>query len=328
MFQRRRKFLSTAAAFTAAPAILSGSARGQAYPSRPVRWVIQYAAGGTADIGGRAIAEAITGELGQQIVIEPKPGANTTIAAGYVASSPPDGYTWLLATLAHVVAPSLQPTTYHPVDDFVAAARLGSFSSIAVVPSTVPATTMTEFIAYARTRPGALNYFNSGSGSSMHLNTELLKLHAGLDLVPIGYKGLAAGIVDLINGRLDFGFSTPPLVLQHIQAGRLRALGVVSPQRLPELPDVPTFTELGLSDIQLDSWFLLLAPAKTPPEIIARFNGLINAAIAKPDVRQRVAPTSLGAMPPLSPAETQEVMRREYVRMADLIKRANIKADQ
>jgi tripartite-type tricarboxylate transporter receptor subunit TctC len=299
----------------------------QPFPDRLLRWIVPRAAGGSIDAAGRIVAEAMATELGQPIVIDARPGANGTIGAALVARAPADGYTWLLPTINHLVAPLLQPAQYHPVNDFAAAARLGGFSTVAVVPADLPVTSMTEFIALARQRPGQMNYLNTGNGSSMHLNTELLKLRQGIDLVSVQYKGMAPAIADLLNGHLQFGFTTPSLVLQHIQAGRLRALAVGDPVRHPALPSVPTLAELGLADVQLESWFVLTAPAGTPPAILDRLNASANRVLQNPDLRRRLESASLTVLPPLSPAGVQAMLARDHDRYRRLIEQAGIKAD-
>jgi tripartite-type tricarboxylate transporter receptor subunit TctC len=323
---RRRALLSSGCAAVAGVTTLL-RANAHAFPDRPLRWIVPRAAGGSIDAAGRIVAESMAADLGQPIVIDARPGANGTIGAALVARAPADGYTWLLPTINHLVAPLLQSTQYHPVNDFAAAARLGGFSTVAVVPATLPVTSMTEFIALARQRPGHMNYLNTGNGSSMHLNTELLKLRQRIDLVSVPYKGMAPAIADLLSGHLQFGFTTPSLVLQHIQAGRLRALAVGDPVRHAALPDVPTLVELGLSDVQLESWFVLAAPAGTPPAILARVNASANRVLQSPELRQRLDTASLTVLPPLSPSEVQAMLARDHDRYRRLIEEAGIKPD-
>ncbi len=322
----RRQTLAGAA--SAAIGLAAGRAFGQSWPTRPIHWIVPRAPGGAIDVAGRVVAEAVATDLGQPVIIESKPGADGTIGAGIVARAAPEGYHWLLATLNHLVAPLLQPTPYHPVMDFAAAVRFGAFTSLAVVPAELPVTTMADFIAYARQRPGQLNYLNSGSGSSMHLSTELLKIRQGIDLVAVHYKGMQPAIVDLLGARIEFGFVPTSLVLHHVRAGKLRALALVGSQRLAELPDVRTLAELGLADIQIESWMMLLAPAGTPSQILDRMHRIAVAALSTAALRERLASASLDVLPPLPPAQLQQHLAAEHARFATLISDAGITAER
>lgn len=302
-----------------------GSARAQTWPDRPLRFIVPRAAGGSIDIAGRLIADAISSELRHPIVIEARPGANGTIGSGLVARAAPDGTVWLLATVNHLVAPILQPAPFDPVADFRGIALLGTFTSIAVVRASLPVFNMAEFIAHARAHPGTLNYLNSGNGSTMHLATELLQIRNGIKLISIQYKGMQQGIGDLINDRLDFAFTVPALALPHIRTGRLRALATVAAGRLEELPDVPTLDELGLKDIQLDSWFALLAPAATPDSIVLRMAGAADRALQQGALREQLRANSLEPSKPLSPAELDMKLSTEFRNLSRLTREAGIK---
>jgi tripartite-type tricarboxylate transporter receptor subunit TctC len=272
--QRRSLILSATA--TAVTAALPGTllAQGSAWPARPLRMVIAYPPGGSTDVAGRLLAERLGARLGHAVVIDNRAGAGGTVGAASVVRAEPDGYTLLLAASPEV---SIAPTTmkalpYNPVTDLAPISLVGQVPFFLVVNPQLPVHTLQEFIAHARANPGKLNYSSYGNNTSNHLNGELLKAMGKFDAVHVPYKGSGPSITDLIGGQVQYTLDTPPAVLEHVRAGRLRALAVATPKRLATAPNVPTFAEGGLPDFTGGTWFGLLAPARTPPPVIERLN--------------------------------------------------------
>jgi len=272
---QRRSLILTAAATAATAALPSALlAQGSAWPQRPLRMVIAYPAGGTTDIAGRLLAERLGTRLGQTVVVDNRGGAGGTLGAASVVRAEPDGYTLLMAASPEV---SIAPTTmkalpYDPVADLAPISLVGQVPFFLVVNPQLPVQTLQEFIAYARANPGKLNYSSFGNNTSNHLNGELFKAMGKFDAVHVPYKGSGPSITDLIGGQVQYTLDAPPAVLEHVRAGRLRALAVATPKRLATAPNVPTFAEGGLPDFTGGTWFGLLAPAKTPPAVIERLN--------------------------------------------------------
>ncbi len=280
---QRRTVLASLAAVAAQPGL--SLAQATAWPTRPVRMVIAYPAGGTTDIAGRLLAERLSRSQGQQVVVDNRGGAGGTLGAGSVVRAEPDGYTLLMAASPEV---SIAPTTmkalaYDPVADLAPVSLVGQVPFVLVVNPQLPVRTLQEFIAHARAHPGKLNYSSFGNNTSNHLNGELLKSLGKFDAQHVPYKGSGPSITDLIGGQVDYTLDAPPAVLEHVRAGRLRALAVASSQRLAGAPDVPTFAEAGLP-FTGGTWFGLLAPAKTPAPVIERLNRETVALLASDDL--------------------------------------------
>lgn len=298
----------------------------QSYPSKPVKMVVPNPAGGIGDIVARAVVTKVATNLGQPIVVEARPGANGSIGTDSVAKSPADGYTWMLATLAHTTNLSMQKNLpWHPTNDFAGAAMLGDVPALAVVPASVPASSLKEFVAYAKTKPGQINYLVPGFGTSMHLNTELLKIAAGIDLVPILYKGLPQSIPDLLSGQLGFGFLSVPLALPHVNAGKLKTLAIAASKRNAQFPEVPTVAEAGFPDAQVVSWYAVVVPKKTPRQIVARINQEIEKALADPEVIKRLDNAGATVAAPMPPEALDAHLQSEVARWARFFK--NVKID-
>ena len=217
----RRALLSAAATLAAAP---KGWA--QAFPTKPMRFLVPYPVGGIVDIVARSVAEPMQADLGQPVVVDPKPGGNSTLATAMIPQAPADGYTWVMSTIAHVVVPHLQPVPFDALADFQPVALVAIATSVATVNPAVPVKTLKELVEYGRTNPGKLNYLNPGNGSSIHLSAELLKHQYKFDMTSVPYRGIPPGLPDLLEGRLQVGLLPGPLALQHVQAGKLRALAV------------------------------------------------------------------------------------------------------
>jgi tripartite-type tricarboxylate transporter receptor subunit TctC len=262
----------------------------QGWPSKPVRLVVPYAAGGTADLLGRALARKMSASLGQQVVIENRTGAGGSIGADLVAKSKPDGYTLLMGTIAtHAINPNLYADLpYDAVRDFAPVMLVATMPNLLVVNPEVPAKSVKELIALAKQKPGSLAFASAGSGTTQHLSGEIFKKMAGVDMLHIPYKGNAPAVTDLVGGQVQVMFDNIPISLQQVRAGKLRALAVTGPARSPVLPDMPTIAEAALPGYSVTSWFALLAPAGTPDAIVKRLNADAVKALADPALRHQL----------------------------------------
>lgn len=281
---QRRNVLASLAALAASPGL--ALAQGTAWPARPVRMVIAYPAGGTTDIAGRLLAERLGRRLGQQVVVDNRGGAGGTLGAGSVVRAEADGYTLLMAASPEV---SIAPTTmkalsYDPVADLAPISLVGQVPFVLVVNPKLPVHTLREFIAHAQANPGRLNYSSFGNNTSNHLNGELFRSMAKFEAQHIPYKGSGPSITDLIGGQVHYTLDAPPAVLEHVRAGRLRALAVASDRRMAAAPDVPTFAEAGLPGFTGGTWFGLLAPPKTPQPIVELLNRETVALLASEEL--------------------------------------------
>jgi tripartite-type tricarboxylate transporter receptor subunit TctC len=264
-------------------------ARAQAFPAKPLHVVVPFTAGGGTDILARVVGQRLAEQLGQQIVVENKPGGNTLIATEYVAKAAPDGYTLLMQTNNFTVNASLyQKLSYDTVADFTPVSLVASNPHILVVTDSLPVKSLAEFIALAKQKPGEITFGTAGSGTVNHLSAELLKIMAGIDMTHVPYKGSGSLIPDLIGGQILAHFAALPVVIGHIRAGRLRPLALTTLHRHPSVPDVPTIDELGFKGYEFASWFGLIAPAKTPPEIVKRIADETATAVRHPDVLARL----------------------------------------
>ncbi|MGE0579394.1 Bug family tripartite tricarboxylate transporter substrate binding protein [Reyranella sp.] len=318
----RRATLGALAAFAAAP-----HARAQAYPAKPIRILVPYPVGGIVDIVTRALADPMQADLGQPVVVEPKPGANSTLATAMVTQAPADGYTLVMATIAHVVAPLLQAVSYDPIADFQSVALVAVATSVATVNPAVPARTLKELVEYGRANPGKLHYLNPGNGSSIHLSAELLKNRYKFDMVSVPYRGIPPGMTDLLEGRLQVGLLPTTLALQHVQAGKLRALAVLADKRLSTLPDVPTFAEAGFADAQVMSWYVIAVRAGTPAPIVERLHGSAMKALGNAETRDRLIKAGCEVPAPRAPAEVMAMWKADHARYGRLVKEAGIKGE-
>jgi tripartite-type tricarboxylate transporter receptor subunit TctC len=295
------------------------------YPTRVIRMMVPFPPAGPTDVIARPLIEKMSTLWPYPIVAEWRPGGNTLIGTDAVAKAPADGYTWLLTTFTHTTAPALNKSLpFDPIEDFSGAAMVATFPAVAVVPASSPANTMPEFIALAKSQPGKLNYLIPGIGTSVHLNSELLKMHAGIDMTAVPYKGLAPAMPDLLSGRLAFGFMSLSLAVPHIKSGKLRALALAAPRRNALLPEVPTMAEAGYPESQVLAWFAILVPAKTPRDIVARINRDVSRAMADPEVVKRIEGGGVTVESPMSPEAIDALMKREVVHWAKFIKDARI----
>ncbi|WP_421996214.1 Bug family tripartite tricarboxylate transporter substrate binding protein [Reyranella sp.] len=315
----RRAALGAATAFAVA-----GRASADTFPSKPLRFLVPYPVGGIVDIVTRSLGDPMQADLGQPVVVEPKPGGNSTLATAMIPQAPADGYTWLMATISHVVVPHLQPVPYDALADFQPVALVAVATSVAVVNPEVPVKTLQELVAYGKANPGKLNYLNPGNGSSIHLSAELLKNQYKFDMTSVPYRGIPPGMSDLIEGRLQVGLLPGPLAIQHVKSGKLRALAVIADKRLATLPDVPTFGEIGFGDAQVMSWYVITVRGGTPAPIVDRLHASAMKALGEADTRDRLAKAGCEVPPPKSPAEIMAMWKADYARYGKLVKEAGI----
>jgi len=299
------------------------------YPERPVTLVVGYAAGGATDIVARLMAKSLSEALGQTFVVENKTGANSNIGAEIVSRAAPDGYTLYMGSIANTINRSLySQLNYNFVKDFKPVGMVATIPNILVVNPKLPVKTVQEYIAYARAHPGKLTCASSGSGSSIHLSCELFKMETGTDILHVPYRGSGPAVADLLGGQVDSMFDNLPSSLPHVQAGKLRAIGVTSPKRLPSTPDVPTLAESGLPGFDVESWFGLVAPAGTPQPVIARLNEALNQALASPALQASYQQAGFYApATPNTPETFAKKIDSEIDKWAAVVKRADIKAN-
>jgi tripartite-type tricarboxylate transporter receptor subunit TctC len=315
--------LAIAACAVAAPLPVQA----QAYPNKPVRMILAFPPGGPTDIVARVIAQKLTEQMGQQVLVDNKPGAGGNIAAEQVAKSPTDGYTIFYNTSAIVIGPALYAkVNYDTLRDFAPVALTAAIPMVLMVNPQLPAKSVKEFIDLARSKPGQLNYGSSGTGTITHLASAMFSTQAGIQTQHVPYKGSAPALIDLAAGQVQFMTDTINTGLPYIKDGRMRGLAVTSLKRSVVLPDLPTFHESGLTGFDAAAWQGIVVPTGTAPEIIARLNTETNRALQNPDVRARLAAQgadSLGG----TPAEYAAYIRSEMPRWAKAIKDSGAKAD-
>jgi tripartite-type tricarboxylate transporter receptor subunit TctC len=321
----RRKFLHLAAGAAALPAF-SRVARAQAYPSRPVRWIVGFPPGGGADTVTRIVGQPLSERLGQQVIIENRPGASTNIAAQAVINSPPDGYTLLYYGASTLINASMFPNLPFDVRrDIAPVSGLAAFPMMLVVNPSVPAKTVAELIAHAKANPGKVTMASFGTGSASHLAGELFKMMAGINMVHVPYRGGAPMVTDLIAGQVQVAFDVMVTSLPHVRTGGLRALGVAGNNRFDMLPDVPTVAET-VPGYEARTWAGVGVPKGTPTEIIARLNHEINAGLANPTIKSRLA--EIGTIPMIfTSAEFGAYVAAESEKWAKVVKFAGIKPE-
>jgi tripartite-type tricarboxylate transporter receptor subunit TctC len=320
----RRRFLRLAAGAIALPAI-SHTATAQAYPVRPVRIIVGIAAGGATDIVGRLIGQWLSERLGQQFVIENRPGAGTTIGTEVVVRAPADGYTLLLVSSDSAISATLyEKLSFNFIRDIALVAGIVRLPFLMLVNPSVPAKTVPEFIAYAKANPGKINMASPGIGTAPHLAGELFKTMAGLNLVHVPYRGGAPALTDLISGQVQVTFLSPAASIEYIRSGRLRALAVTSATRWEGLPDLPTVVDF-VSGYEASVWFGVGAPKNTPSEIIDKLNMEINAALSDPKLKAQLADLG-GKVLPGSSTEFGKFVADETEKWGKVIRFAGIKA--
>jgi tripartite-type tricarboxylate transporter receptor subunit TctC len=305
----------------------AGPALAQNYPNRPVRLIVGFTPGGGVDINARLLAAKMSELIGQQVVVENKPGAGTNIANEYVAKAPGDGYTLLFTSPAVAINMSLyRNPPYDALRDFTGVSVFSQSTNLLVVPASLPARNVQELIALARERPGALNYSSAGPGTTQHLAAELFKLRTGTQIVHVPYKGSAPSLTALISGEVQLSFVNPLAIGQHVKTGRLRALAVAGASRTELMPDVPTMKEAGVEGVEVPLWFALLAPSATPRDVVRTLAAAVARAAASPDTRKRLH--EQGAEPVgNTPEEFERQLRDEIARWAEVVKVSGAKAD-
>jgi tripartite-type tricarboxylate transporter receptor subunit TctC len=323
----RRKATTAANAVLLLIAALAPPAFAQDYPSRPIRFIVPYPPGGGTDIIARIVQPRLTEALGQPIVIENRGGAGGAVGTELAAKSVPDGYTFLFTLSSHTINPLLYKLPYDVERDFVGVTMIVSVPQLIAANPGAPATTLRDMVAAARKDPGRYPYGSVGTGTPAHIAGELLKLKTGIHLVHVPYKGGGPAVVDAISGQIPFVIVSAPAALGQVRAGKLRPLAVTTLKRTAAAPDVPTVAEeLNLPDYEVDSWYAIFAPAKTPPAVVARMQKDAARVVHLPDVKQKLleqGADSVGS----TPEELDKVVKAELKRWADVIRDAGIKLE-
>lgn len=303
-----------------------GAVQAQSYPSRAVKLVVPFPAGGPSDIFARMVAHGMSEKLGQPVFVENKGGAGGVIGVDFVAKSAPDGYSIVLNNLSSLaISPySLSSIPYDPNKDFAFITSVVRVPEVLVVVPSLPVKNLAELVAYAKANPGKVNFGSAGSGSITHLAGELLKKEAGIDIVHVPYKGAAPAVSDLLGGVVQMAILDVPVLLPHIKSGKLRAIAVTSAKRAPSLPDVPTTVEAGYPKVISDNWYGLVAPAKTPPEVQKRLHDAAIAALGAPDLLEQFAKLS-GVAIPSTPQQYAAYVVSEQAKWGAIVKAIGFK---
>jgi len=312
----------------AAPALLAAPAHAQAWPTRPINVLIGFAPGGGTDIIARALQPAMQEELGQPLTIESRPGASGTLAAAAVGRARPDGYTLGITTVSAsaVVPPQMNPPPFDIYADQLPVVLCGTVPLVAVVPENSPARDFAGFIAHARANPGRLNYSSSGVATQQHLAAELLSAEAGLRMVHIPFRGTGQAVTEILAGRIDIAIDTLPTYLNHIRAGRVRALATTMPERTPWLPQIPSVAESGFPSFNANVWYMLMAPPGTPEAVTERLVASVNHALSDSILRGRVR--DAGFIPGGgTQADAARLLREDAERYAAIIRASNIRME-
>lgn len=325
----RRRFISTTCALSSAIALPALAQAPNSYPNRPITLVVPFPPGGSVDSAGRAMADRLGKVLGQPVVVDNKAGAGGAIGSTLVAKAPPDGYTLIVTSqTTHVVNPAISPRLpYDAVNDFAPITLIDRLANVLLITPGLPVKNFAEFVKYVKANPGKLNYASSGNGSVAHLSMELLKAKLGLFITHIPYRGAGPALTDLMSGQVHMTWNNLTSNLTVIQSGRLRALAVASPIRAPQLPDVPTFDELKLPELNLTSWTGLAAPARTPEPIIAQLYDAMRGILRNPETQE--AWRKRGAMVPenVKPAEYRQEIQQRIQFYRNIVKNHNIVLD-
>lgn len=325
---RRHAVRALAAALTGLATLPAAFAQA-AYPAKPIRLVVPFPPGGATDLLARAIAQRVGSAMGQNLLIDNKAGAGGTLGSSEVAKAAPDGYTLLIATSStHAIGPSLNPNLPYRADaDFTPVAHVANASNVVLVPLTLPVNDIRDLIAYAKARPGQLNYASSGNGTIVHLMSEAFKAQAGLFITHIPYRGTALSIPDLVSGKVHLLFDSVVSGMPHVKDGKLKALAVTSRARSALAPQLPTVAESGLPGYESTTWFGIYGPKGLPAEITTRLNAEFNAAMRSADVQERLARLGAEPAPPNTPAQFAETVRQDTARWATVIRERRITAE-
>jgi tripartite-type tricarboxylate transporter receptor subunit TctC len=307
---------------------VTGPTYGQPYPSKPVTVVVPAPAGGPTDIIGRLVAQILTSQVGQNVVVDNRSGAGNTLGTEYVAKAKPDGYTLTVGSpSSHSIAPSIYKNLpYDPVKDFTPVILLATAPTVLVIHPSIPARNLKEFVALAKARPGELNFGSGGNGTTSHLTGEYFKLAAGVKITHIPYKGSAGATTDLLGGQIQMMFHGLHLSLPYMRTGKLRGLGVTSSKRSPLMPDLVTLSEAGLRGFEVNTWYGLLGPAGVPKEIVAKLNGAILKAIETPSVRQRMVDQGLDIIGS-TPEQFGKAIAEEKDKWAKVVQQSGARVD-
>ncbi len=324
----RRAWIASACcvAWAAAKGIAPAAAQTAPYPSKPIRFIVPYATGGSTTNIARLIGQRLTDVWGQPVLVDNRPGANTVTGTLAAARSPGDGYTILLGVSSHVLIPLLSPTAYHPINDFTPIVSVGSTETLLTISPSLPVKDLKELLAYAAARPDGITYATGGAGSATHIAHELFNRMTGMRARHIPYKGAAPALVDLAGGQVDISFAIPGSAISLVKAGKIRALAVTGDARLPALPDVPTFVELGMPDFKMRQWYGVIAPAGVPTEIANRLATEIARIAATDDFKEKLQQFGMGSYI-VTGADLGAIMRSESAQFVKIIQDAGIKLD-
>ena len=324
MLSIKRRLCAAAIAALVLPTL----ALAQAWPNKTIHWIVGFAPGGGTDIVGRALAQKVSEQLGQPVIIENRAGAAGTIGADVVAKAAPDGYTFLLGHAnSNAIAPFvLAKIPFDPIADFTPITYIGYVPNVLVVHPAVSARSVEELIELAKREPGKLTYASSGVGSTQHLAGALFNKLAGTTMVHVPYKGSGQAIVDLIGGQVNMNFDTMPPVLEHIRAGKIRALAISTPQRLPQLPDVPTFEEKNIRGFDVTNWYSIMGPKGLPRDIVTRMDEAVKKAMADPAIRMQLEAQGVQFGGARTPDEFSTFLRAELNKYSRLVKELGVTA--
>jgi len=308
-------------------ALLPGFAAAQAWPAKPIRWIVPFAPGGSLDTSARIFAVPMGTAFKQQIVIENRAGASGNIGADAAAKATPDGYTMLFSTVSLTINETLyRKLPFDLKKDLIPVVQVAVLPNVMVVPPSLPATTIQEFVALAQQKPGTMNFGSGGTGTSVHVMGELFKLKAGIDITHVPYKGSGPAVSDLVGGRVQIMFDAAPSLIAHVRSGKLRVLAAASTERNRLLPDVPTFAELGYPQVNVSLWYGLLAPAGTPRAVVEKLNRAVGQVLDTKEVTERLQ--AQGAEPMRgTPEAFATFMQKEMAKWAPVVKAANVKAE-
>jgi tripartite-type tricarboxylate transporter receptor subunit TctC len=327
----KRPFIVASIAAVLGLATLPLTATAQAYPNKPVRLVIPFAPGGTTDIVGRIVADKLSMHLGQTVIVENRGGAGGAIGATEVAKAAPDGYTLGVATVSTMaVNPAANPKLqYNNLTDFIPITNMAAVPNVLVVSTAFPnfaPKDVKDLIALLKANPGKFSYGSSGTASIQHMIGELFQSATGTDLIHVPYKGAGPALIDLVGGTIPIMFDNLPSSMSHIRSGKLRPLAVAAPKRVDVLPDVPTFAELGLKDVNDQAWYGIIAPAKTPPDVLKKLHDALMKTLAMPDVKAKIAEQG-ATIVANTPAEFAVQIKDEFEKMKAIVTKKGIKLD-
>jgi tripartite-type tricarboxylate transporter receptor subunit TctC len=324
-----RRAALTLATVLFAGILLPQAAVAQSWPTKPIRLLVGFAPGGGTDIVARALSQKMSEVLGQQIVVDNRPGASGTIAADLTAKAPADGYMLLMGhSNSNAIAPFVfAKVPYDAATDFTPITYIGYVPNVLVIHPSIPAKSVAELVELAKAKPGIYTYASSGVGSTQHLAGALFAKLTDTQLNHIPYKGSGQAVVDLIAGQVNMNFDTMPPVLPHIKEGKLRALAISTPQRIPQLADVPTFNEVGIRGFDVTNWYSVMGPKYLPKEIVAKINNAVKAALADPAIRPKLEAQGVQFGGPQTPEEFAVFVKAELAKYQRLVKELNVKAD-